>query len=117
MLEVHEGGDADNPLKQFVWDIRYIDAPVVRFHDGDTDGTIDDTLYYTTDANDFGGHNTIFHLTFPPVAVGCGHGTADFGGHNTIFHLTFPPAAVGCGHGTACTRRRTGLPASRHPAG
>jgi len=31
--------------------IRYIDAPVLRFHDGDTDGTIDDTLYYTTDAN------------------------------------------------------------------
>jgi len=51
VLEVHEGGDADHPLKQFVWDIRYIDAPVVRFHDGDTNGTIDDTLYYTTDAN------------------------------------------------------------------
>ena len=45
------GGDADHPLKQVVWDIRYIDAPVVRFHDGDTNGTIDDTLYYTTDAN------------------------------------------------------------------
>ena len=51
MLEVHEGGDAVNPLKQFVWDLRYVDAPVVRFHDADTDGTIDDTLYYTTDAN------------------------------------------------------------------
>jgi len=51
VLEVHEGGDAANPLKQFVWDVRYIDAPVVRFHDGDTNGTIDDTLYYTTDAN------------------------------------------------------------------
>ena len=51
MLEVHEDGDAANPLKQVVWDIRYIDAPVVRFHDADTDGTIDDTLYYTTDAN------------------------------------------------------------------
>ena len=48
VLEVHEGGDAANPLKQFVWDVRYIDAPVVRFHDGDTNGTIDDTLYYTT---------------------------------------------------------------------
>ena len=31
--------------------IRYVDAPVLRFHDADTDGTIDDTLYYTTDAN------------------------------------------------------------------
>jgi len=48
---VAEGGDADHPLKQFVWDVRYVDAPVLRFHDGDTDGTIDDTLYYTTDAN------------------------------------------------------------------
>jgi len=51
VLEVHEGGDADHPLKQFVWDLRYVDAPVVRFRDAGTDGTIDDTLYYTTDAN------------------------------------------------------------------
>ncbi|MFO8014092.1 MAG: hypothetical protein R6X20_12400 [Phycisphaerae bacterium] len=71
VLEVHEGGDAANPLKQFVWDVRYVDSPVVRFHDADTDGTIDDTLYYTTDANMnvtalvdtdgvIWGHNTIF---------------------------------------------------------
>jgi len=51
VLEVHEDGDADHPLKQFVWDVRYVDAPVLRFHDGDTDGTMDDTLHYTTDAN------------------------------------------------------------------
>ena len=51
VLEVHEGGDAANPLKQFVWDVRYVDSPVVRFRDAGTDGTIDDTLYYTTDAN------------------------------------------------------------------
>jgi RHS repeat-associated protein len=55
VLEVHEGGDAANPLKQFVWDVRYVDAPVVRFRDGNTDGDYDDagddTLYYTTDAN------------------------------------------------------------------
>ncbi len=43
--------DADNPLKQFIWGRRYVDSPVVRFHDGNTDGTIDDTVYYTTDAN------------------------------------------------------------------
>ena len=36
---------------QYVWDARYIDAPVVRFHDSNTDGTLDDTLYYATDAN------------------------------------------------------------------
>ena len=51
VIEVHEGSDTDNPLKQFIWDQRYVDSPVVRFHDGDTDGTIDDTLYYATDAN------------------------------------------------------------------
>ena len=51
VLEVHEGGDADHPLKQFVWDLRYVDSLVVRFRDAGTDGTIDDTLYYTTDAN------------------------------------------------------------------
>ncbi|MCD6304199.1 MAG: RHS repeat-associated core domain-containing protein, partial [Planctomycetes bacterium] len=50
VVEVRKDGDAD-PLKQFIWDQRYVDSPVVRFHDGDTDGTIDDTLYYTTDAN------------------------------------------------------------------
>jgi RHS repeat-associated protein len=51
------GGDPD-PLDQFVWDVRYVDAPVVRFHDGNTDGDLtggteegDNTLYYTTDAN------------------------------------------------------------------
>jgi len=38
--------------------VRYVDAPVVRFHDGNTDGDLDggseegdNTLYYTTDAN------------------------------------------------------------------
>ncbi len=50
VVEVRRDGDA-NPLEQYVWDERYVDSPVVRFHDGDTDGTIDDTLYYTTDAN------------------------------------------------------------------
>lgn len=51
VLEVREGGDTDNPLKQFIWDQRYVDSPIVRFHDAGTDGTIDDTLYYLTDAN------------------------------------------------------------------
>jgi RHS repeat-associated protein len=42
------------PLEQYVWDIRYVDAPVVRWHDLDNDGYFDDDneiLYYTNDAN------------------------------------------------------------------
>ena len=54
-LEVRKGGDTD-PWKQYVWDARYIDAPVVRYLDGNTDGDLldendDNTLYYMTDAN------------------------------------------------------------------
>jgi len=42
------------PEMQFVWSLRYLDAPVLR--DENTDGTTDDLcdderLYYTTDAN------------------------------------------------------------------
>ena len=37
---------------QYVWDQRYIDAPVCRFRDTDADGVPDDeTLYYCNDAN------------------------------------------------------------------
>jgi len=36
---------------QYIWDMRYIDAPVVRFRDADRDGDVDDTYYYCTDAN------------------------------------------------------------------
>ena len=50
VLEERKGGST-NPYAQYVWDARYIDAPVVRFHDSNTDGTLDDTLYYATDAN------------------------------------------------------------------
>jgi RHS repeat-associated protein len=56
-VEVRLDG-APDPLDQYVWDVRYVDAPVVRFHDGNTDGDLDggseegdNTLYYTTDAN------------------------------------------------------------------
>ncbi len=49
-LEVRTNGVA-NPLKQYVWDLRYIDAPVLRWRDEDTDDTVDDTLYYLNDAN------------------------------------------------------------------
>jgi len=47
--------DKDDPATtmrcQYIWDIRYVDAPVVRFRDTNGDGTADDTLYYCTDAN------------------------------------------------------------------
>jgi len=50
VLEVRKDGSA-NPFKQYVWSLRYIDAPVCRYRDADTDGSVDDTLYYFTDAN------------------------------------------------------------------
>ncbi|MCX5673920.1 MAG: autotransporter-associated beta strand repeat-containing protein [Planctomycetota bacterium] len=54
VLETRVGTDPD-PLDQYVWDVRYVDAPVVRFHNGNTDEDYDDPedniLYYTQDAN------------------------------------------------------------------
>ncbi len=44
------GGGADS-YAQYVWDPRYIDAPVCRFRDSDADGSLDETLYYCEDAN------------------------------------------------------------------
>ena len=37
--------------EQYVWSARYVDAPVLRDRDTGTDGTLDETLYYTTDGN------------------------------------------------------------------
>jgi len=66
VLEVRRNADTD-PYKQYVWDLRYIDAPVLRWHDANGDGDFldtDETLYYTNDANmnvtallDTGGSN------------------------------------------------------------
>jgi len=57
VLEVRKGEDPD-PLEQYVWGIQYVDAPVVRFRDGNVDGDLldtqdntDSTLYYTYDGN------------------------------------------------------------------
>ncbi|OQB81242.1 MAG: tRNA(Glu)-specific nuclease WapA precursor [Planctomycetes bacterium ADurb.Bin126] len=55
-LEVRRNNPADgDPERQYVWDIRYIDAPVVRFFDGNLDGDYadedDNVLYYCNDAN------------------------------------------------------------------
>jgi RHS repeat-associated protein len=53
VLEVRK--DPGEPvLEQYVWDVRYVDAPVVRWHDLDDDGNFEDAnevLYYTNDAN------------------------------------------------------------------
>ncbi len=62
MLETRNFGNAD-PIKQYVWCLRYIDSPIVRFYDEDIDGPSpiypdgdyddpgDSIMYYTTDAN------------------------------------------------------------------
>jgi len=55
LAEDVDEADKDDPATtmrcQYIWDIRYIDAPVVRFRDTNGDGTADDTLYYCNDAN------------------------------------------------------------------
>jgi RHS repeat-associated protein len=40
-------------LAQYVWDLRYSDAPIVRFRnaDGSADGSLEEKLYYCQDAN------------------------------------------------------------------
>ncbi len=46
---INTAPDTLYPEHQFVWSERYIDAPVVRWRDGNTDGDLadvgDDTLY------------------------------------------------------------------------
>ena len=55
VLETREGaGEPENlqPKVQYVWSLRYIDAPVLRDENTDEDDLCDDeTLYYLTDAN------------------------------------------------------------------
>jgi len=52
-LEVRKNGSA-NPIEQYLYDARYIDAVVIRFYNGNTDGDYNDDadniLYPTTDA-------------------------------------------------------------------
>ncbi len=50
ILEIRKNDDAD-PLKQYIWNIQYIDAPVCYFYDGDTDGSGVVEYYMTWDAN------------------------------------------------------------------
>jgi len=54
VLEVRRSDYTNHPYEQYVWDIRYVDAPVLRWHDASEDGDFldtDETLYYTNDAN------------------------------------------------------------------
>ncbi|MDD4269181.1 MAG: RHS repeat-associated core domain-containing protein, partial [Thermoguttaceae bacterium] len=57
MLEERVVDDEGIPtaINQYVWSARYIDSPVVRFHDANADGDLldagDNTRYYTGDAN------------------------------------------------------------------
>jgi RHS repeat-associated protein len=53
VVEERKNGSSD-PLAQYVWDIRYIDAPVLRWRDDNLNGDFldsNETLYYTQDAN------------------------------------------------------------------
>jgi RHS repeat-associated protein len=43
--------DEDHVKVQYVWDLRYIDAPVLRWRDTGGDPDLDETLYYCNDAN------------------------------------------------------------------
>ncbi len=57
MLEERAVDDEGTPtgINEYVWSTRYIDAPVLRFHDANADGDLsdagDNTRYYTGDAN------------------------------------------------------------------
>jgi YD repeat-containing protein len=55
VLEVRKDGNSACPYKQYAWDLRYIDAPVVRWCDSDGDGQVEEdaneVLYYTGGAN------------------------------------------------------------------
>jgi hypothetical protein len=56
LLEVRKN-DYTNPLEHYLWSLRYIDAPVIRWRDGNTDGDCsvasdgDSIVHYLTDAN------------------------------------------------------------------
>ncbi|MBI5722613.1 MAG: hypothetical protein HZA50_01545 [Planctomycetes bacterium] len=50
LIETRKDASA-NPLEQYVMDISYVHAPVLRFRDTNTDGANIETLYYTLDAN------------------------------------------------------------------
>jgi RHS repeat-associated protein len=50
MLQQQISGTGAKP-EEYIWSERYSDSPVLRFRDTDNNGSMDETLYYTTDAN------------------------------------------------------------------
>jgi len=50
VVEVRKDG-SEHPYKQYVWGLRYVHSPVLRWRDENTDGQNVETLYYTNDAN------------------------------------------------------------------
>jgi RHS repeat-associated protein len=81
---------------QYVWSPRYIDAPLVRFHDGNADGDcdpttdVDDTIrYYTSDAN----HNVTTTITIgygsPSTTTTTQHIVYDAYGKATVYNDTW----------------------------
>ena len=50
VVEIRKDG-SEHPYKQYVWGLRYVHSPVLRWRDENTDGQDVETLYYTNDAN------------------------------------------------------------------
>ena len=50
ILETRKNGST-NPYEQYVWGLRYVHSPVLRWRDENTDGQDIETLHYTNDAN------------------------------------------------------------------
>jgi RHS repeat-associated protein len=78
-------------VNQYVWDQSYIDAPLVRFHDGNNDGDlgdtgVDDKRYYTWDAN----HNVTTTITIDPnTTQTITHYVYDAYGKATVYNGTW----------------------------
>ncbi len=49
IVEVRLNDDAD-PLERYIWDLSYIDTPVIGIRDTDTNGSINARMYYLWDA-------------------------------------------------------------------
>ena len=50
IVEVRLNDDPD-PLERYVWDVSYVDTPVVALRDTDTDGALNARMYYLWDAS------------------------------------------------------------------
>jgi len=54
-LKTYSNAIATHPLDRYVWALEYVDAPIIRYRDGNVNGELDDagdsSLYYLHDAN------------------------------------------------------------------